>query len=163
MDESLLIREVMRTYGLCIEENNETQDYMEGNTRWVVTLNDGVRVYCYDGKITEGSDWIKLRNYCNDMDRYITDMHIHFRSNTVSLPSNKEGYFFRRSVLGGFGMEVCEEFMLIGYIENGKVLVKKYRVPEMLLQYNETREIEDCGESLITKEKSNVFSNLANS
>ena len=153
MDEKSLVNYTMKdVYGLCNYENEETQDYAEGNTRWVVTLNDGTKVYSYDGRILPGSDWVRLKEYCNDMNRYITDMYIHFRSNTVSLPSNKDGYFFRRSVLGGFGMEKSEEFMLIGYIENDKVVVKKYRIPEMLFQYNEIREIDKCGDSLIRKQ-----------
>lgn len=135
---------------LTFVENDATQDFREGNARWVVKLNNDSMVYCFD-KHDEESDWTKLKRYCEANELYVVEMYLHFRSNHVSLPGNKDGYFFRRGILGGLTMDHVENYMYAGYLENGQIVVNKYRVPEMLIQYTELREIENNENSLIRK------------
>lgn len=141
---------MIESYNLCTVENEATQDYMEGNARWVVKLNDGVTVYSFDRQ-NEEADWLKLKRYCEAENKYIKEMYIHFRSNYVSMEGGKDGYFFRRGALGGITMDYTENYMYIGYLQNNKIHVSKYRVPEMILQTSEVREVEGNQDSLIRR------------
>lgn len=137
---------------LCFVENDITSDYAEGNPRWVVTLNNGQKVYSFDHHTDKGdSCWIRLKKYCESNSLYITDIYIHFRSNTINFPSNKDGYFFRRGILASLQSEYSQHFMYVGYLENDQLLVKKYQIPAMLLEETEYRDIEVSEESLIRR------------
>lgn len=126
-------------------------EYWEQKPRWEVILNNNIKVYQDDGRPgTNLSSWERLRNYCYDNNLYITDMKIAFRSNTKSLPSNKNGYYFRKMAKAFLGGGFKEHY-IVGYEENNIILVEIYSVPELLLDFCETREIVKDDISLIRK------------
>lgn len=137
--------------------------------RWIVTLNDGTKAYQDDagqGELRQGtnlSSWERLQNYCKKNSNYIVAMQLQFRSHIENIPSNAEGYFFRRSILGGIGGEKTKKrspdvfFYLAGVLKDGKVYVQKWRIPELILN-TEVEDVRDpndyemCGKSLIRKD-----------
>lgn len=125
------------------------EDYLEGNPVWVVKLNDGTTVYRYDHPDV-GNSWENLFYYCKENSLYIVEFSIGFRDNFQSLPSNKDGYFFRRMARGSFSGSVMQ-FFLVGYIDKDSVKVYKYKVPEITLDSEEVRSIEESDISLIRK------------
>lgn len=74
-------------------------------------------------------DWIDLVN----SKRKIKTLGIQFRRNVVKLPNNKDGYYLIKSVLGSPFMAKNMYYYIIGYLENGVIKCKKYRVPELIL------------------------------
>ncbi len=137
-------------------------------TRWIVTLDDGIIAYQDDsglGEFKPGSNmssWERLQNYCKNNNNYIVAMKLQFRSHTEYLPSNAEGYFFRRSILGGLGLRDGKQapdvfYFLAGVLKDGKVVVERWRTPELILE-TELKDIRDpsnyenCGKSLIRKD-----------
>lgn len=137
---------------ICTHEDQYVLDYMEGNVRWVVKLDDGTNVYDDDNRPgTKLSSWVRLKEYCKQNNRHIVDMYIQFRSHYKSVPSNKDGYFFKRSLRANFGGRT-EYFILIGYKENNELHVTKWSTPELIHYGNHVRPIEP----LITIEKQNV-------
>lgn len=149
----------------CIDEEMQKQDL----TRWIVTLDDSTVVYQDDvgqGDLRPGTDltsWERLINYCKNNNNYIVGMQLKFRSHMENMPSNAEGYFFRRTILGGIGVmrtfRVIPDtfFYLVGTLKDGQVTIQKWRVPELVLN-TEEEDIRDphnfdhCGKSLIRKD-----------
>ncbi len=138
-------------------------------TRWIVTLDDGIIVYQDDvgqGNLRPGSEltsWERLQNYCRNNNNYIVAMKLKFRSHTENMPSNAEGYFFRRTILGGIGIQrtfrVIPDtfFFLVGILKDGKVTIQKWRIPELILNTDEEdirdpHDFDNCGKSLIRKD-----------
>lgn len=142
-------------------------------TRWIVTLDNGVIVYQDDvgqGNLRPGThltSWERLQNYCGNNKNYIVDMKLQFRSHIENMPANVEGYFFRRSILGGIGIMRTSRiipdtfFYLVGILKDGKVTIQKWRVPELILNTDEEDirdpdDFDNCGKSLIRKDAVNV-------
>ena len=127
-------------------------EYWEQKPRWEIILNNNLKVYQDDGRPgTEISAWERLRNYCYKNNLFITDMKIAFRTNTKSLPSNKNGYFFKRMARAYFGSNICKEHFIVGYEENDAIKIEIYTLPELLLDTFESRPIIEEDISLIRK------------
>lgn len=124
--------------------------YREGNPIWIATLCNGQTVYCDDGRYEPHSAWSRLKEYCRENCLTISEMRFGFRSNMFSLPPNKAGYFFCRSLLCGVGQGVPTYSWKLGYIENGIVKVQSWIVPPFIAEGTEQREINDCGDFLIS-------------
>jgi len=125
------------------------QEYIESNTIWTATLSNGDTWFSYE--INDISPWIELQNLCNATNQYITDMSISFRNHVKTLPSNQDGYFFCKSVLGSLGMTKSSHYFVVGYVRDSVVHVTKWSVPALLKQYDEIRTVEQCKECLIWK------------
>lgn len=134
---------------LVFVEDDREVDFREGNARWVVTLSNGQKVY--DNNRENVSTWVELHDYCYTNGLYITDMYVHFRSNHYHLPSNKDGYFFSKLVLGGLLEESNSYSFLLGYEENDSIIVHKIRVPDLTLQTIENRDPSNMNYQLISK------------
>jgi len=147
-----------------IDESMKKQDL----TRWIVVLDDGTVVYQDDagqGELRVGTNlsaWERLQNYCKNNNNYIVSMQLKFRSHIENMPSNAEGYFFRRSLLSGMGVMRTfrvipdKHHYLVGILKDGKVNVQKWVTPELLLNTEEEDirdpNSEDCIKSLIRKD-----------
>ena len=150
----------------CVAKKIDSKMRQQDLTRWIVTLDDDTIVYQDDageGELRPGSDlsaWERLQNYCSKNNNYVVSMKLQFRSHIEYMPSNAEGYFFRRSILGGLGKPNSDRppdvfFYLVGILKDGMVNIQKWRVPELLLD-TEVEDIRDpsdydmCGKSLIS-------------
>ena len=130
--------------------NSLTQTVFEELPRWEVTLSDGSKKYSCDDP--QEQSWRILKEYCLQHNLKITDMSVGFRSNVKHLPSNKEGYFFRRMERGSLfqdGEQSTQSIFLVGFIHENKIHVSKYKVPEMILEGTHERDIEENIESVI--------------
>jgi hypothetical protein len=127
--------------------NRLTEEILLDHPRWEVSLSDGTKAY-HDESIP-ATPWQELKKYCDDNNLKVTDFTIAFRDISVSLPSNKPGYFFRKLDRQDMLSERTTNFFLAGYIDGDELIVKKYRVPEMELDETESRNIEDNKESII--------------
>jgi hypothetical protein len=129
-------------------------NYMEGNTIWIVTLSNGDTIYCDDTRpgIEPVSSWVRLRNYLNETKLRIVNMYIRFRSNTVGIEPNCDGYFFCRCARGWYGDSKTLEYFLIGTLKNDILTVEKWLVPELIFEEREVRDVNTAGECLIRNE-----------
>lgn len=126
----------------------EDREQWERYARWEVVLSDGTTVYRNDEEIGE-SAWVLLGEYLKDNPRLsITQFKFGFRDNYRTLKENAEGYFFRNSVVGS--LAGSQSSFLVGILQDGKILVEKWEIPEMLYQGTEERTIESANLSLIT-------------
>lgn len=132
--------------------NEFISDLWEHRPRWEVVLSDGLKVYQDDGRLdVKKSSWQRLREYCIEYNLHISSFKIGFRDNVKYLPPEKDGYFFRNMAKCFFGGGIKRHFV-VGYQENNIVKVSVFSVPEMVLDYEEEREIDLEDLSLISKE-----------
>jgi hypothetical protein len=128
-------------------------DLWEHRPRWEVMLSDGVKVYQDDGRNPEDAPaWERLRNYCIKHNLTISSMKIGFRDNIKCLPSDKDGYYFRNMAKCFFGGGSIKKHFIVGYQEGNIIKASIFSVPEVVLDYEEEREIDLEDLSLISKE-----------
>lgn len=115
----------------------------EGHTQWVVTLNDGTKCYQDDGRedCPTTSSWLRLRNFCQVNGLYIVSMYLRFRTENIHLPADKDGYYFCNSVLSWLNDSKMFHYYVVGYIENGVIYTKKYKIPELIVEEEDVRTI----------------------
>jgi hypothetical protein len=128
----------------------------ESYTLWYATLNNKEVVVQNDfiSGTEDFCSWRLLKEYCTKNKLYVTDLYIQFRSNRITLPPNKNGYFFIKGVLGSFGSDITKQLYSVGYIdkdwaEDDIVVVTKYMVPALIIHSEEERTLENCEKSLI--------------
>ena len=128
-------------------------NYRESIPSWSVVLNNNESIYQDDGRPNcfPASAWKRLKIYCEINNLYITNMYFGFRDNIYSLPSDKDGYFFSKGALGCFGSLKTTHFFIVGTLTNDILEVTYWKVPEMLKEQTETRNVEQSKECLITK------------
>jgi hypothetical protein len=129
---------------ICEKEDN----FLEDKTIWVAVLSNGQTVYQDDNRIDyeEKSAWLRLKRYISENQLKIKTFYIKFRSNTVlSTPSDASGYFFSKGIMGSVATSNVF-YYLVGHIENGKVYIKKFKIPELLCFDQEVRELYNCKE-----------------
>lgn len=138
---------------LSFEEDEYIVSLYEHSTRWVVKLNNGQNVYQDDGRdgILPESAWTRLKQYCKENHLWIIDMRLQFRSHVEHLPSNKSGYFFCKSILGSPALPKNIHFYVSGYVENSVICTTTWRIPELVENETETRNIQENQECLIQK------------
>lgn len=118
---------------------------------WIVELNNGDKIYQDDNRPGFSlSAWDRLYDYCKNNNLYIKNIWIKFRSNIVSMPSDKDGYWFKKGLLAGFRKDNGRRFkdvnfFIFGYIENNIMKVIKWRIPELIDWEYEDREIPRSG------------------
>jgi len=147
-------------YKLFFEEDEVIVGAIEGHTRWIAHLSDGKRVYQDDFRQypefedeRSYSTWVRLRDFCKKENIDIVGMTIQFRTNRDFLPENADGYYFCKSVMGGFGMEQNIHYFVAGCVRDGKIFVKKWQVPELIVMSEEEREIKENDLCLILRNK----------
>ena len=120
----------------------------ESKSRWHIILSDGTEVFQDDERAGRPS-WLDLSDFLTENPSLtIRSMYFGFRDNTVQLPDNADGYFFRYGLLSSWGGFEKHSY-LVGYLQDGVLTVLKYELPEMTYLGTETRDMESAGQSLI--------------
>lgn len=133
---------------ICTTFTERYNDFWEHNPRWEAVLDDDTKVYQDDYLNHSKSSWERLGEYCKKNNRRIKYFRCGFRDNVITLPENKSGYFFKRMVRGYFG-GTTRNFFLVGYVQDGIIIINKYSVPEFILDEETTRELDLEDPSLI--------------
>lgn len=102
---------------------------------WVATLENGATVWMDDHRpgVEPHSAWMRLGEYVRVTRIRITGLQLRFRSNTVTFPAECDGYFFSKSVVGILNQETTLSFYLVGHCKYGKLMVQRYKIPELIL------------------------------
>jgi hypothetical protein len=134
------------------------KDYTESNTIWTVCLNNKETVYQDDHRDIRNNSWLTLKEYCNKNNLYITNMSISFRNNVHVLPSDADGYYFAKGVRGFFGYKKNINLFFVGTLQNGVLEVSSWKVPELLKDYTEIRNLQDKeNHTCLIKKNTNLF------
>ncbi len=127
----------------------------KGEAIWVAGLSDGTTVYQDDNRpgVEPKSAWVRLKSHIQNNDCTIQSLYLSFRGQkqSVDLPNNAEGYFFCKSIIGIYGEDKSINCALIGYLDkqNGKIIIQKWSVPELILLSTEERDEKLAEEALI--------------
>ena len=116
---------------------------------WMVDLSNGERIYEDDERDgPEDKAWLRLKKYCEENFLKITTVWIKFRSHTEKVMDNTgKGVFFRRGVLGS--LAGTTKYYLFGLVDTTGIHVWHWRVPELLLEEEDDRAIENCEATII--------------
>lgn len=138
---------------ICTERDNFIANYQEQFPSWVVWLNSGSVVFQDDGrpKVTPYSAWERLYYYCEQTQDFIVKMSIKFRSNAHQLPSYADGYYFSKGVRGGLFLDKTLQLFFIGTLQNNKLEVTCWKVPEMIPEETSPRNPDEAGICLIKR------------
>ena len=124
---------------LCFEYDEWLKQ--KDKTLWIAETDQGT-VYQDDGRPgTNKPAWERL--ILSGLK--IKSMRIQFRSHVEHVGEDKDGYYFINSIFYGFGMKKPNNYYICGYLENGIVKCKKWKVPELIIEEEFDRSIEDCG------------------
>lgn len=119
---------------------------------WIVKLSNGELVYQDDYRSGEepASAWLRLKQRCQRESLAIQQIGLKFRSNELwdIVPPNASAYFFSRSAVGIWGEAGTIQLYLIGAVEDGELIVKKWQIPELICVGVERRKIVS-GDNLI--------------
>jgi|TARA_R100001163_G_scaffold61502_1_gene51554 hypothetical protein len=128
--------------------------YSDSNPIWIATLSNDEVIYQDDGRpdVEPASAWLRMKQYCEENDLHITNMKVRNRSHIEDAGSNYDGYFFCK----GAGALMFGDFTVhtfnIGVLENGKLRVRTWRLPELIPERFEERDpYEASPECLIIK------------
>lgn len=101
---------------------------------WTVVLNNDEVIYGDDSRpgIEPSSAWLRLIDYCRENNLYVVGLDIRFRDHVISLPQNAIGYYFSRGVWAQMISNSSTECFVIGIVEDGRLEVTWYCVPELL-------------------------------
>lgn len=121
-----------------------------GKSVWVVKLSNGEIFYQDD---SDGPSWIKLKEYVLINNLTIDNLGIKYFDHEEWLNESGDGFYFSNGAIGFFNMGSFE-CKNIGVVKNGKIHVKTYRCPEILLADTEEREFTEseyliCNTSLV--------------
>jgi hypothetical protein len=119
-----------------------SDDMLEGNVFWC--LQTSFREYW--GK----ENWKELLQEKANESEELLGFNIRFRSHVISLPPNKDGYFFSMGLLGN-PSQGTREMYTVGYLDGDVVYCSKLIVPELYLWTQETRTIQQCQNGLIRR------------
>jgi hypothetical protein len=113
---------------------------------WFVDMASGLRVLQDDDRPGElPSAWERLIIHCQETGDHITNMWLRFRDHVEHVGKDKEGYYFIKSILCSPTMEAPNFYYIAGYLEDGIVKCKKWKVPELIVDKEFDRLPEDCG------------------
>lgn len=136
---------------VCIKEDEFTQEKFLSEARWTALLSNGEQVISDDGRPgATASAWLRLGDYVRERGLKIKTVWFTFRNEPpVRLPDDCQGYFFCKRVGAFLRTETNFSFFMVGYLKDGVVRVKRYKVPEMTFVSEESRTPEESGLSLI--------------
>lgn len=124
-----------------------------GEAVWRAELSDGTVATMDDGRpgCEPRSAWLRLAAHCEDRGLSVVKLWLEFRSNAARdiLPERADGYFFSKCVLGMFNAADTLSFYLVGSLHQGKLVVQRWKVPELLLLDVEERDAGYSGPCLI--------------
>jgi len=127
--------------------------YGDNNPVWIAELSNGETIYQDDDRpgVDPPSAWKRLKTYCSANNIHITKMSVKNRSHIENVGSGDDGYFFCKSA-GAFmfGDETIHSFV-VGRLNDGKLLTRRWNMPEVIPESIEERNIGESLEFLITK------------
>lgn len=134
-------------------ESQFVSNNREGHTQWFVQLSNGEVCYQDDNRpdCPDISAWRRLRNYCQTFSLTIEGMWLRFRTETIAVPAHKDGYYFCNSVLSWLNSDKTFHYFVCGYVENGVIYTKKYKIPELIVEDEDVRSISVEDECLILR------------
>lgn len=142
---------------ISLNEDSFINDQKEHNARWVVQLSNDTNAYYDDCRpgIENHSSWSRLKEYCDKNKLYIKSMYLQFRSHYENIEPDKQAYFFSKMVRGVLveSTQKTYYYYLCGFVEEDKVKIFKYSVPELIIEDVFYREISECEENLIWQKK----------
>lgn len=119
-------------------------DFIEDQDKpiYIAELSDGRKVY-QDDKRPDMFPiaWLRLKEFCYNEKIDIVKMFVRFRSHTELSGESEDGFFFRRKALGSFGEEKTNHYFIIGSINKNNIHCKHWRVPEIILDEEDDRDI----------------------
>ncbi len=142
---------------VCKEQDGYIIELMESQTRWIVDLSNGERIYQDDDRpgVETNSAWIRLGQYVKANNLSIIYMRLQFRSHFINVndgPADKvNGFFFSKSALGSPGMGRTQDYYVAGTLRNGILQTKRWQIPELELDTDgvQIRDVTTAGECLI--------------
>jgi hypothetical protein len=141
---------------VCKEEDDfiRQQELDRGEAHWVAELSNGETIYQDDSRPGESPPqaWFRLASYLKGTAGLrIVSLGLRFRTNRLKsiLPANSDGYFFSRSAIGFLHQAGTLGFFMMGYLQKDKVMVSRWKVPELLLISEEERDVKNCERFLI--------------
>jgi len=131
------------------------------NIFWSVNLQS--EKTWFDKINEDGAEWFKLTDAVNSGSEEITSMALWVKKNfpqehitSVSIGTNKDGYFFGKRASITFGDGGSQEFIGAGYLEGDIVKITWYNHLLEAMMFEE-RKSEDCGFSLIRCKNKNTI------
>jgi len=116
----------------------EVDDFIrdKDQTYWSALLSDGRWVYQDDDRPgeVEKRAWVRLKQFCEENNLYVTKMRIRFRSHEESMPDGTDGYFCMNRVLSAYGdpTKKTQGGYALGPIIDGKIHAQIWNVPEII-------------------------------
>lgn len=117
---------------------------------YIIELSDGTMVYEDENRYGyEDKAWLRLQTYCKENQVWIKKVWIKFRSHTEFVFENTgDGVFFRRGVMGN-PFDITRHFYIFGLVNGEKIHAWHWRVPEIIIEEEDDRDIEGCEEHII--------------
>lgn len=122
---------------ICTREDDHVRmlQYDRAQTVWVAELSSGLKVYQDDHRpgLSQHSAWVRLADHLAREGDRIIRLGLKFRSHKLFdiLPVHADGYYFCRSTIGVFGLGTPLHFYMLGALTHGKVMIKRFKVPEL--------------------------------
>lgn len=122
----------------------------------VITLSDGTKVYSDDGRYGEfDKAWLRLATHLKETALQIESISIKFRSHVevaATRNPNTVGFFYTQGAACWIGQPTAKYF-IVGTVEksgdSNVIKSSKWRVPEVIKEEDETREIVNYSEQII--------------
>lgn len=121
-----------------------SDEFLCDKTVWIAILSDGLSVYQDDARPGRdpSSAWVRLTSYLKqNPDLKITKLGVKFRSHTEWLPENMSGYYFSNGILRGMQSTESQEYKVLGYVEDDRIVCRWYSVPELIVINTTTKEL----------------------
>ena len=107
----------IENYQLC---TNKHDPFIDDKTIWIVTLDNGVKIYQDDGRrgVVIHSAWIRLGNYIRESNRQIVNLDLKFGTHTVPVFGSKNAYYFSKGAGGTMGVKETTYFYILGSVQD---------------------------------------------
>ena len=127
--------------------------YADSNPIWIADLSNGETVYQDDGRpdVKPASDWTRLKIYCEENELHITRIKVRNRSHVEEAGSGYDGYFFCKGAGALLFGDLTIHTFNIGFLEEGRLRVRTWRLPELIPERFEERDPYESPECLICK------------
>ena len=127
---------------ICTQVDEYMARLFDTGTVWTCTLSDGTQAYQDDGRpdIKPKSAWLRMKQYCEQNNLYIESIKVRNRSHAEDVGSGHDGYFFCKGAGALLFQDLTVHTFNIGHIENGKLYVRTWRLPELVAERFEERD-----------------------
>ena len=146
---------------VCTEWDTYINDFRLTNTMWFAELSNGEKVLQDDGRpgVKPSSAWIRLVDYCNENDLYVTKLYFS-NGDGLTYPFDDEdgleGAYFMKGASGDLFTSDTTYTYVFGNVDGNEIRIKKYSVPDcQFITDSEVRKLtEDNIKYIIFRDKS---------